>query len=126
MILKRWPDRSEILSRNFPERDKEVGEIFKIHLVNLILKKTEACGRPKGPSQLRAILRLKLLAHLHPAMVYAIALGRMPNEEDLRTIVRHIRCRSGASGSNAGRCGGRGVASGARQRPPVSIDAISH
>jgi ParB/RepB/Spo0J family partition protein len=35
---------------------------------------------------LRTIRRLKLLAHLHPAMLDVMALGSMPNEEQLRTI----------------------------------------
>jgi ParB/RepB/Spo0J family partition protein len=34
----------------------------------------------------RTIRRLKLLAHLHPAMLDTMALGSMPNEEQLRTI----------------------------------------
>jgi ParB family transcriptional regulator, chromosome partitioning protein len=34
----------------------------------------------------RTIRRLKLLAHLHPAMLDVMALGSMPNEEQLRTI----------------------------------------
>jgi ParB/RepB/Spo0J family partition protein len=35
---------------------------------------------------LRTVRRLKLLAHLHPAMLDVMALGSMPNEEQLRTI----------------------------------------
>ena len=35
---------------------------------------------------LRTIQRLKLLAHLHPAMLDTMAGGSMPNEEQLRTI----------------------------------------
>jgi len=34
----------------------------------------------------RTVRRLKLLAHLHPAMLDTMALGSMPNEEQLRTI----------------------------------------
>jgi ParB/RepB/Spo0J family partition protein len=34
----------------------------------------------------RTIRRLKLLAHLHPAMLDVMALGSMPNEDQLRTI----------------------------------------
>jgi ParB family chromosome partitioning protein len=34
----------------------------------------------------RTVRRLKLLAHLHPAMLDVMALGSMPNEEQLRTI----------------------------------------
>src|ERR1700722_3228323 len=34
----------------------------------------------------RTIRRLKLLAHLHPAMLDVMALGCMPNEEQLRVI----------------------------------------
>ena len=34
----------------------------------------------------RTVRRLKLLAHLHPAMLDTMALGCMPNEEQLRTI----------------------------------------
>ncbi|MDR3535226.1 MAG: ParB/RepB/Spo0J family partition protein [Acetobacteraceae bacterium] len=34
----------------------------------------------------RTVLRLKLLANLHPAMLDAMALGSMPSEEQLRTI----------------------------------------
>jgi ParB/RepB/Spo0J family partition protein len=40
---------------------------------------------------LRTIRRLKLLAHLHPAMLDAMALGSMPNEEQLRTIAAATR-----------------------------------
>src|ERR1700691_2843785 len=35
---------------------------------------------------LRTVRRLKLLAHLHPAMLDVMALGSMPNDEQLRTI----------------------------------------
>jgi ParB family transcriptional regulator, chromosome partitioning protein len=35
---------------------------------------------------LRTVRRLKLLAHLHPAMLDVMAQGSMPNEEQLRTI----------------------------------------
>jgi ParB/RepB/Spo0J family partition protein len=34
----------------------------------------------------RTVRRLKLLAHLHPAMLDTMALGSMPNEDQLRTI----------------------------------------
>ena len=34
----------------------------------------------------RTVRRLRLLAHLHPAMLDVMALGSMPNEEQLRTI----------------------------------------
>jgi ParB family chromosome partitioning protein len=34
----------------------------------------------------RTVRRLKLLAHLHPAMLDVMALGSMPNEDQLRTI----------------------------------------
>jgi ParB/RepB/Spo0J family partition protein len=34
----------------------------------------------------RTVRRLKLLAHLHPAMLDMMALGSMPNEDQLRTI----------------------------------------
>jgi ParB/RepB/Spo0J family partition protein len=34
----------------------------------------------------RTVRRLKLLAHLHPAMLDVMALGNMPNEDQLRTI----------------------------------------
>src|SRR3954453_20382845 len=34
----------------------------------------------------RTVRRLKLLAHLHPAMLDVMALGNMPNEYQLRTI----------------------------------------
>ena len=34
----------------------------------------------------RMVRRLKLLAHLHPAMLDVMALGSMPNEDQLRTI----------------------------------------
>jgi ParB/RepB/Spo0J family partition protein len=40
---------------------------------------------------LRTIRRLKLLAHLHPAMLDVMALGSMPNEEQLRTIAAATR-----------------------------------
>ena len=39
----------------------------------------------------RTIRRLKLLAHLHPAMLDVMALGSMPNEEHLRTIAASTR-----------------------------------
>ena len=39
----------------------------------------------------RTIRRLKLLAHLHPAMLDVMALGSMPNEEQLRTIAMASR-----------------------------------
>jgi ParB family chromosome partitioning protein len=39
----------------------------------------------------RTIRRLKLLAHLHPAMLDVMALGSMPNEEQLRTIAMAAR-----------------------------------
>src|SRR5580698_6031087 len=35
---------------------------------------------------LRTVRRLKLLAHLHPAMLGVMALGSMPNEDQLRVI----------------------------------------
>jgi ParB/RepB/Spo0J family partition protein len=40
---------------------------------------------------LRTIRRLKLLAHLHPAMLDVMALGSMPNEDQLRTIATASR-----------------------------------
>jgi ParB/RepB/Spo0J family partition protein len=40
---------------------------------------------------LRTVRRLKLLAHLHPAMLDVMALGSMPNEERLRTIAAATR-----------------------------------
>ena len=40
---------------------------------------------------LRTVRRLKLLAHLHPPMLDVMALGRMPNEEQLRTIASASR-----------------------------------
>jgi ParB/RepB/Spo0J family partition protein len=40
---------------------------------------------------LRTVRRLKLLAHLHPAMLDVMALGSMPNEEQLRTIAAASR-----------------------------------
>jgi ParB-like chromosome segregation protein Spo0J len=40
---------------------------------------------------LRTVRRLKLLAHLHPAMLDVMAQGRMPNEEQLRTIAAATR-----------------------------------
>src|SRR6516225_8774345 len=39
----------------------------------------------------RAIRRLKLLAHLHPPMLHAIAKGSMPSEDQLRTIAAASR-----------------------------------
>ena len=39
----------------------------------------------------RTVRRLKLLAHLHPAMLDVMALGSMPNEEQLRTIAAASR-----------------------------------
>src|ERR1700730_9752184 len=39
----------------------------------------------------RTVRRLKLLAHLHPAMLDLMALGSMPNEEQLRTIAAATR-----------------------------------
>ena len=39
----------------------------------------------------RTIRRLKLLAHLHPAMLDVMALGSMPNEDQLRTIAMASR-----------------------------------
>jgi ParB-like chromosome segregation protein Spo0J len=39
----------------------------------------------------RTVRRLKLLAHLHPAMLDVMALGSMPNEEQLRTITAATR-----------------------------------
>jgi ParB family chromosome partitioning protein len=39
----------------------------------------------------RTVRRLKLLAHLHPPMLDAMALGSMPNEEQLRTIAAATR-----------------------------------
>src|SRR5580704_14366106 len=39
----------------------------------------------------RTIRRLKLLAHLHPAMLDVMALGSMPNEEQLRTMAMAAR-----------------------------------
>ena len=39
----------------------------------------------------RTFRRLKLLAHLHPAMLDVMALGSMPNEEQLRTIAAATR-----------------------------------
>jgi ParB/RepB/Spo0J family partition protein len=39
----------------------------------------------------RTVRRLKLLAHLHPAMLDVMALGSMPNEEQLRTIAASTR-----------------------------------
>jgi hypothetical protein len=40
---------------------------------------------------LRTVRRLKLLAHLHPAMLDVMALGSMPSEEHLRTIAAATR-----------------------------------
>ena len=40
---------------------------------------------------LRTIQRLKLLAHLHPAMLDTMAAGSMPNEDQLRTIAAASR-----------------------------------
>jgi ParB family transcriptional regulator, chromosome partitioning protein len=40
---------------------------------------------------LRTVRRLKLLAHLHPAMLDVMALGNMPSEEHLRTIAAATR-----------------------------------
>ena len=40
---------------------------------------------------LRTIKRLKLLAHLHPPMLQAIAKGSMPSEDQLRTIAAATR-----------------------------------
>ena len=40
----------------------------------------------RSPLPVRTVRRLKLLAHLHPAMLDVMALGSMPNEEQLRTI----------------------------------------
>ena len=39
----------------------------------------------------RTVQRLKLLAHLHPAMLDAMATGSMPNEDQLRTIAAASR-----------------------------------
>ncbi len=39
----------------------------------------------------RTVRRLKLLAHLHPPMLDVMALGNMPNEEQLRTIAAATR-----------------------------------
>jgi ParB-like chromosome segregation protein Spo0J len=39
----------------------------------------------------RTVRRLKLLAHLHPAMLDVMAQGSMPNEEQLRTIAAAAR-----------------------------------
>jgi ParB family transcriptional regulator, chromosome partitioning protein len=39
----------------------------------------------------RTIRRLKLLAHLHPPMLHAIAKGSMPSEDQLRTIAAATR-----------------------------------
>jgi len=39
----------------------------------------------------RTVRRLKLLAHLHPPMLEVMAAGSMPNEDQLRTIVRNRR-----------------------------------
>ena len=39
----------------------------------------------------RTVRRLKLLAHLHPPMLDVMALGSMPNEEQLRTIAAAAR-----------------------------------
>jgi ParB family chromosome partitioning protein len=39
----------------------------------------------------RTVRRLKLLAHLHPPMLGAMALDSMPNEEQLRTIAAATR-----------------------------------
>jgi len=39
----------------------------------------------------RTVRRLKLLAHLHPPMLDVMALGSMPNEEQLRTIAMASR-----------------------------------
>ena len=39
----------------------------------------------------RTVRRLKLLAHLHPAMLDVMALGSMPSEEHLRTIAAATR-----------------------------------
>jgi ParB family chromosome partitioning protein len=39
----------------------------------------------------RTVRRLKLLAHLHPAMLDVMALGSMPNEEQLRVIAAATR-----------------------------------
>jgi ParB family chromosome partitioning protein len=39
----------------------------------------------------RTVKRLKLLAHLHPAMLDFMAIGSMPNEEQLRTIAAALR-----------------------------------
>jgi ParB/RepB/Spo0J family partition protein len=43
----------------------------------------------------RTIRRLKLLAHLHPAMLEVMALGSMPNEEQLRTVAMASREEQG-------------------------------
>ena len=40
---------------------------------------------------MRTVRRLKLLAHLHPPMLDVMALGSMPNEEQLRTIAAATR-----------------------------------
>jgi ParB/RepB/Spo0J family partition protein len=40
---------------------------------------------------LRTVRRLKLLAHLHPAMLEVMARGSMPNEDQLRTIAMAAR-----------------------------------
>ena len=40
---------------------------------------------------MRTIKRLKLLAHLHPPMLHAIAKGSMPSEDQLRTIAAASR-----------------------------------
>src|SRR5476651_1376793 len=40
---------------------------------------------------LRTVRRLKLLAHLHPAMLDVMALGSMPSEDQLRTIATATR-----------------------------------
>ena len=39
----------------------------------------------------RTVRRLKLLAHLHPSMLDVMALGSMPNEDQLRTIATTTR-----------------------------------
>src|ERR1700676_4094456 len=39
----------------------------------------------------RTVRRLKLLAHLHPAMLDVMAQGSMPNEDQLRTIALAAR-----------------------------------
>jgi ParB family chromosome partitioning protein len=53
------------------------------------LRKADPVGRPFSVAlalPVRTVRRLKLLAHLHPPMLDVVAIGSMPNEEQLRTI----------------------------------------